>query len=62
AQRHDVSVMLAEFQGRGALWQGIQVHAEKIYRKLTVDLHNKKQVVFDTTKTGIQSIAACFSF
>lgn len=31
-------VVLAEFQGRGILWQGRQIHAEKIHRELTVDI------------------------
>ena len=38
AQRHNVGVMLTEFQGRSVLRKGAYVHAEKIYRELTVDV------------------------
>ena len=38
AQRHNVGVMLTEFQGRSVLRKGAYVHAEKIYRELTVDI------------------------
>ena len=38
AQGHDVGIVLAEFQGRSVLGQGVQIHAEKIYRELTVDV------------------------
>ena len=31
-------IVLAEFQGRGILWQGGYVHAEKIHSELTVDI------------------------
>ena len=37
-QRHNVGVMLTEFQGRSVLRKGAYVHAEKIYRELTVDV------------------------
>ena len=38
AQRHNVGVMLTEFQGRSVLRKGAYVHAEKIDRELTVDV------------------------
>lgn len=38
AQGHDVGVVLAELEGGSVLRQGIQVHAEKIQRELTVDV------------------------
>lgn len=38
AQGHDMGIVPAEFQGRSVLGQGIQIHAEKIYRELTVDV------------------------
>ena len=37
-QRHNVGVMLTEFQGRSVLRKGAYIHAEKIYRELTVDI------------------------
>ena len=37
-QRHNVGVMLTEFQGRSILRKGAYIHAEKIYRELTVDI------------------------
>ena len=37
-QRHNVGVMLTEFQGRSVLRKGAYVHAEKIDRELTVDV------------------------
>ena len=33
-----MGIVPAEFQGRSVLGQGIQIHAEKIYRELTVDV------------------------
>ena len=37
-QRHNVGVMLTEFQGRSILRKGAYIHAEKIYRELPVDI------------------------
>ena len=37
-QRHNVGIMLTEFQGRSVLRKGAYIHAEKIYRELTVDI------------------------
>ena len=37
-QRHNEGVMLTEFQGRSVLRKGTYIHAEKIYRELTVDI------------------------
>ena len=37
-QRHNVGVMLTEFQGRSVLRKGAYIHTEKIYRELTVDI------------------------
>ena len=37
-QRHNVRVMLTEFNGRSILRKGAYIHAEKIYRELTVDI------------------------
>ena len=37
-QRHNVGVMLTEFQGRSVFRKGAYIHAEKIYRELTVDI------------------------
>ena len=33
-----MGVMLTEFQGRSVLRKGAYIHAEKIYRELTVDI------------------------
>lgn len=33
-----MGVVFAELEGRSVLWQGSEIHAEKIYRKLTVDI------------------------
>ena len=38
AQGHDVGIVLTEFQGRSILRKGAYIHAEKIYRELTVDI------------------------
>ena len=38
AQGHDVGIVLAEFQGRSILRQGVEIHAEKIHREFTVDV------------------------
>lgn len=38
AQRHDMCIMPAEFQGRGVFGKGKQVHAEKIHREFAVDV------------------------
>ena len=37
-QGHDVGVMFTEFQGRSVFRKGAYIHAEKIYRELTVDI------------------------
>ena len=37
-QRHDISVVFAEFQRGGVLRQGGDVHLEEVYRELTVDV------------------------
>ena len=37
-QRHNVGVMLTEFEGRSVLRKGAYIHTEKIYRELTVDI------------------------
>ena len=33
-----MGIVLTEFQRRSILWQGSQVHAEKIHREFTVDI------------------------
>ena len=33
-----MGVMFTEFQGRSILGQGVEIHAEKIYRELTADI------------------------
>jgi hypothetical protein len=38
AQRHDVSIVFTELQGGSILRQGIEIHAEKIDRELTIDV------------------------
>ena len=37
-QRHNMGVMLTEFEGRSVLRKGAYIHTEKIYRELTVDI------------------------
>ena len=41
-QRHNVGVMLTEFQGRSILRKGAYIHAEKIYRELTVEIAGRE--------------------
>lgn len=38
AQGHHMGVELAELQGRGMLWQGVEVHLEEVHRELAVDV------------------------
>ena len=37
-QRHDMSIMLSEFQGGSVLWEAVQVHTKEIYGEFTVDI------------------------
>ena len=37
-QGHDIGIVLTEFQGRSILGQGVEIHAEKIYRELAIDI------------------------
>ena len=38
AQGHHMGVELAELQGRGMLWQGVEGHLEEVHRELAVDV------------------------
>ena len=38
AQGHDVGVKLAELQGGGIFWKGVQIHAEEIHQEFPVDI------------------------